>query len=89
MRNEHELARKNVEISFEFSRYILAHPEIGAKIPDNALIAFHVADDPALTKFNQNLAKRTKEPGQCVISVWIKGLSPTRLIRPRVKSVRV
>ena len=85
MKNERELAKKNLEISFEFSRYVLAHPGVGAKIPDNALIAFHVADDPALTTFNKNLVKRTREPGQPVITVWIKGLATTRLIKPTLK----
>lgn len=85
MRNESELVKKNLEISFEFSRYVLAHPAVGTKIPDNALIAFHVADDPALTKFNKNLVKRTREPGQPVVTVWIQGLASTRLIKPTLK----
>ena len=84
MRNEAELAKKNVEISMEFSRFVLAHPELDERIPDNALIVFEVSDDRDLTEFNHSLAQRTREPGQPVVVVRIKGLAPTRLLEPEV-----
>ena len=79
MKNDTELAKKNLEISFEFSRYLLTNPDLESKIPDNALIVFEVADDPDLTLFNRTLAQRTKETNQPVVTVWIKGLAATRL----------
>ncbi len=86
MKNERELVKKNLELSFEFSRYLLSRPELEAKIPENALIVFNVADDPTLTRFNKTLAKRNAERGQPIITVWVKGLAPTRLLEPRVIS---
>jgi len=82
MKNENELAKKNIEISFEFSRYLLAHPELDEAIPENALILFQIENDRALTKYNKELAKRHKEINQPVIVVKIQGLAPSRLIRP-------
>ncbi|MDP3703656.1 MAG: hypothetical protein Q8R78_04655, partial [Candidatus Omnitrophota bacterium] len=64
MKNESELVKKNVELSFEFSRYVLAHPEMDEKIPDNALITFEIEDDPELTAYNKSLVQRNREAGQ-------------------------
>lgn len=79
------LAKKNLELSFEFSRYVLAHPELGDKIPDNAMIVFAVAEDRPLTRYNAALAKRNREAGQPIVTVHIKRLAPSRLIAPRVR----
>ena len=84
MKNDSELTKKNLEVSFEFSRYMLAHPELDAKIPENAQIIFEVEDDPELTAANRALAQRTKEAGQPIVVVHIKGLAPTRLLEPTV-----
>ena len=84
MRSEAELAKKNVEIAMEFSRFVLAHPELDERIPENALIVFEISDDRDLTQFNHALAERTREPGQPVVVVRIKGLASTRLLEPEV-----
>ena len=85
MKNESELAKKNVDLSFEFSRYVLANPKLEAKIPDNALVVFEIDDDPELTAYNRALAKRNKEAGQPVIVVHIERILPSRLLKPEVK----
>ena len=84
MKSESELAKKNVELGFEFSRYLLAHPEIEEKIPENALVVFEVEDDPELSRYNRVLSHRTRSPNQSIILVHIKGLAPTRLLEPEV-----
>jgi len=85
MVHDSELAKKNLEISFEFSRYLLDHPELEDRIPENALVVFEVEDDRDLTAYNRAIAERTREPGQPVILVHIKGLAATRLLEPEVK----
>ncbi len=87
MKNDTELAKKNAELAFEFSRYVLANPELDEKIPENAQVVFEVTDDPELTAANRALAQRTKEPGQPVVVVRIKGLAPTRLLDPTITFV--
>ena len=89
MKNDSELAKKALEVSFEFSRYVLAHPEMDEKIPDNALITFEIEDDPELTAYNRSLAQRNKEAGQPVIVVHIKRILPSRLLEPEVRPVSV
>ena len=82
MRSETELAKKNVEISFEFSRFVLNNPEMDRKIPDDAVVIFDVANDPELTAYNRRLAKRQKGSNQSFVVVHIKGLAPSRLLEP-------
>mgnify|MGYP001593302912 CR=1 FL=1 len=87
MKNEAALAKKNIEIGLEFSRLLLANPELGEKIPEDAMGLFEVADDPKLTAYNRTLAKRNKDAGQPLVVVRIKGLAATRLLRPTVARV--
>ena len=84
MKNETELAKKNMEVAFEFSRFLLTHPELDDRIPENAMIVFEVSDDPNLTRYNHTVAHRNKEANQPVVTVRIKGLAPTRLLEPHV-----
>ena len=85
MKNEAEIAKKNIELSFEFSRYVLANPGLDERIPENALVIFEIADDPELSQYNRLLAQRNREINQSVILVKVKGIAPTRLIEPQVQ----
>ncbi len=85
---EKELFEKNLEISHEFSKYVLNHPEIENKIPADALIVFIVEDDPELSQHNIEISRANRQPDQPVIFVKIKGIKPpeeTRLIEPHLE----
>ena len=84
-RSDKELAEKNTELAFEFSRLVLARPELARKIPDNALVVFEVEEDPPLNSYAKKLAKQTHEPNQPIIVVHVKGLAPSRLIHPELR----
>lgn len=84
MRNDSDVAKKNLELSFEFSRYLLNNSELEGKIPEGALIVFEVEDDRELTEYNRRLSERQKEVNQPVVTVHISGLAPTRLLNPHV-----
>ena len=84
MKNDAELAKKNIELAFEFSRLVLARPELDGRIPEDAMVVFEVADDPALTRYNRSLAKRNREPGQPVVVVHVSRLAPSRLVNPHL-----
>ena len=82
---EQHVVEKNLELSTEFSKLLLTHPELEAKIPEGAQIVFLVANDPALSRKNRALAAEQKKNGQTVLFVHVKGLRPdtSRLIAPR------
>ena len=78
---------KNLELSTEFSKYLLAHPELEAQIPEGVQIFFLVDNDPVLTRKNLEIAKQQQAQKQPVLFVHVKGLRPelSRLIEPRLE----
>jgi len=87
---EKEFVEKNIRLSFEFSKYVLANPELDESIPNNAQVVFLIEDDPEFNKKSKSLAEKQREPGQPVVIVKIKGLAPplvSRLIEPKLELV--
>lgn len=85
---EKELFEKNLELSSELSRYIIAHPQIGAKIPPDGEVLFLVDSDPRLTQANRGLADKIKKEGGKVIFVHVKSVLPKevcRLVEPKIE----
>ncbi len=86
--NKKSFAYKNIVLNTEFNKYLVEHPEVADKIPDNALVVLLPEDDPALCRRNLALARRHREKDQAVVHVRIKKLAPppkSRLIQPRLK----
>lgn len=86
--NKKSFAYKNIVLSTEFNKYLVEHPEIADKIPDNALVVLLPEDDPALCRKNIALARKHRETNQPVVHVRIKKLAPppkSRLVQPRLK----
>ena len=78
---ESTLIEKNLELSFEFTRYLLAHPEMERKIPKGAQVVLLPDYDEKLRRFNLKNSKRQREEGQPLIYVRIKKLNPERRSR--------
>lgn len=79
---------KNIVLNTEFNKYLIAHPDIADKIPNNALVVILRDDDPALCHKNLSLARRHREKHQAVVHVRVKKLAPppkSRLVQPRLK----
>ena len=74
-----ELFRKNQQLSTEFELYILEHPEIEEKIPDNAMIVLVPEYDQGLATKNIELAEANKEPGQTIVYIRITRLRTSRI----------
>jgi len=86
---EKELFDKNLELSSELSRYIIAHPEMAERIPAGSEVLFLVDSDPTLTESNLKLAKQIKKEGGSVIFVHVKNVLPKevcRLVEPKIES---
>ena len=85
-----EFFDKSLTLSFEFSRYIIAHPEVEQDIPKGALVVLLLEDDLEFNKRAMDLAQAKREPDQPLIIVRIQKLLPpmeSRLVNPRVESV--
>ncbi|MBI4488851.1 MAG: hypothetical protein HY694_07170 [Deltaproteobacteria bacterium] len=53
-----QLVEKNLELSFEFVRYLLAHPELEKRIPKGARVVLLPDYDEELKRFNLRNSKR-------------------------------
>ena len=85
------VAYKNIVLNTEFNKYLVEHPEVADKIPNNALEMILPDDDPALCRKNLALACRHREKNQAVVHVRIKKLAPppkSRLVQPRLEVAR-
>lgn len=78
MTNE-ELFRKNQQLSTEFELYLLEHPEVEEKIPDNAMIVLLPDYDRELAEKNIEIAKANIEKGQAIVHVRVKKLRASRI----------
>jgi hypothetical protein len=87
---ESELIEKNLELGFEFMRYLLAHPELEKRIPKGAQVVLLPDYDERLKRFNLRNSKQQREKGQPVVYVRIKGLAPdrpSRLVGAKIERV--
>nr|MBI3612201.1 hypothetical protein [Nitrospirota bacterium] len=84
---DQEMFSKNLALSREFDLYMLEHPEVAERIPEQALIVLLPEDDPDLCAKNLEIAKARREPGQPLVSVRVEKVNPprSRLVNPRVE----
>lgn len=74
-------------LSAEFSKYVLAHPEIDEQIPDGAQVTFNLKDNPEFNDWALQAARSQCEPNQPMVIVKVEGLAPvpsSRLIGPEL-----
>ena len=85
-----EFFDKSLTLSFEFSRYVIAHSEIDEQIPKGALVVLLLEDDPEFNERAIELAQAQRETGQPVVIVRIQRLLPpteSRLVNPKLELV--
>jgi hypothetical protein len=74
-----ELFRKNQQLSTEFELYLLEHPELEEKIPNDALIVLIPDYDKELADKNKEIAEANREPGKAIVYVSVKKLRASRI----------
>ncbi len=87
---DREFFDKSLTLSFEFSRYVIAHSEIGEQIPKDALVVLLLEDDPEFNERAIELAQTRRETGQPVGIVRVQKLLPpseSRLVNPKLELV--
>lgn len=84
---EMEMANRNVELIFEFERYLLDHPQLAEQIPDGAVMCFQLKEDEAFNKWSRKLAEeRASKEGKPLVHIAIQRLRP---IRSRIEKLEV
>jgi hypothetical protein len=87
---EKDFFDKSLTLSFEFSKYIIAHPEIEDQIPKGALVVLLLEDDPEFNQRAMELAQAKRETEQPVVIVRVQKLLPpteSRLVNPKLELV--
>jgi Family of unknown function (DUF5647) len=68
----------NLDLIFEFEKYVLEHPEITEKIPRNAVVFMKVAGDEKFNLWSERQAKKQAKKGAPLISVTVKRMGQFR-----------
>ena len=71
-----DLFIKNSELSMEFSKYVLEHPEMDEVLNGAKVVIFLPEFDLDLKDFNLRMAKDIEAEGGEVLFVRVKDLSP-------------
>lgn len=82
-----DIINKNIDLSTEFSRYVMEHPEFAEKIPDDAVVVLLPEYDPELCEANLALARQRKGSEQPIVYVRIEKLKAikSRIVNPRIE----
>src|SRR5262249_21370626 len=65
---EKKLVERNLDLIFEFEKYVLEHPEITGKIPRDAVVFMKVAGDRKFNLWSERQAKKQAKKGMPLIS---------------------
>ena len=86
-RSEKKMMDKNLDLIFEFEKYVIEHPEFAKRIPRNAIISMRVDGDESFNRWSQRLSERhangKKKP---VFLVNIKKMRPAA---SRIQELRI
>jgi hypothetical protein len=89
MIDPHEFAQKQLELTAEFGKYVMDHPDVDDILPPESHIYFEVAGEDEFNRYSRQLAeKQLREQGLPLVCVKIKGLAPpqgSRLIDPVIQ----
>jgi hypothetical protein len=73
---ENEFFTRNSELSIEFSKYVLEHPEIDDLLTEEAVVVFLPEFDAELADFNSRMAKDIEGEGGKVVYIKVKQMAP-------------
>jgi hypothetical protein len=82
-------AQKQLELTGEFGKYVIDHPEVDNLLPVESYIYFEIAGQEEFNQYSRQLAeKHLREAGTPIVCVRVKGLAPlqgSRLIDPVIE----
>ncbi len=89
MIDPHEFAQKQLELTGEFGKYVISHPEVDDMLPPESCLYFEIAGEDEFNRYSRQLVeKQHQEEGLPLVCVKIKGLAPpqaSRLIDPVIE----
>jgi len=86
MNEPKEMVDRNLDLTFEFEKYILEHPEYSERIPQEATISMQIEGNEEFNRWSRELAQSQAEAGQPIVYVRIKRLGA---IRSRIEELEL
>jgi hypothetical protein len=83
---ERAYIEKNLDLLFEFEKYVLEHPRFAKRIPDNALIVMQIEGDEEFNQWSRKLAQAQAEKDQTVVYIIVKQLAA---VRSRIRKLQL
>ncbi len=83
---ERAYIERNLDLLFEFEKYVLEHPRFAARIPDNALIVMQVEGDEEFNQWSRKLAQAQADKNQPVVYIIVKQLAA---VRSRIRKLQL
>ncbi len=91
MIDPHEFARKQLQLTTEFGKFVFDHPEVDDRLPDGAYVYFEIDGEAEFNRYSRELTDRQQRDEDVpVVRVRVKGLAPpqgSRLIDPVIEAV--
>lgn len=81
-----EMVDRNLDLIFEFEKYILEHPEYAKRIPQEATIFMQLEGDEEFNRWARETAREQAEEGQRVVYVTITKLGP---VHSRIEELKL
>ena len=89
MIDPHDFSRKQLELTAEFGKFVIEHPEVDERLPEGACVFFEIDGEADFNRYSQVLAEGQRKEGVPVVRVRIRGLAPpqgSRLIDPIIEA---
>lgn len=78
-RAQKTMVERNLDLIFEFERYVLERPGFAKRIPQDAVVVLQVKDDDAFNRWSRRLGERqAKEEHRPVVHITISKMGPLR-----------
>jgi uncharacterized protein DUF5647 len=81
---EENLIERNLDLIFEFEKYVLEHPEISEKIPRDAVVFMKVTGHQKFNPWSERQAKKQAKNGAPLVSVTVTKMGP---VHSRIKGL--
>lgn len=87
-RSDKKMMEKNLDLIFEFEKYILEHPDLASQIPRNAIVSVRIEGDEPFNRWSQRLAEKhaNAKKKRPVFLVKIKKMKPAA---SRIKELKL
>jgi len=74
--SEKKFVERNLDLIFEFEKYVLEHPSIAEKIPRDAVVFMKLTGDQKFNRWSERQAKKQAKKGAPLISITVKKMGP-------------